>query len=62
MSTVTKLKFKDEDGGDDSEGVSNVNISVVDNGWIVKVEYEEEEVIYVATTREQLMKIIKDSI
>ena len=58
---ITNLatKFKDEDGTD-KEFPSHISIQIVDNGFVVKSEYEEEEEIAVFTEIGFLIQYISE--
>lgn len=57
--SVTELKFKDGDDGPDGLTISHIGIKVVGNGFVITIEDEEEELVSVASTTDDLLEQLK---
>ena len=55
MSTVTALEFKDGDDGSTYGELENINILALENGYLVKVSYEEREFSYVFNSKQDML-------
>ena len=61
MSSVTKLepRFKDGDGGDEFEAAEHIGISVVENGYLVTIQYFDDAIQYVYEDADRMFKEIR---
>ena len=60
--TLSNLKFKDEDGGDEDFSLESVNIEVVDNGFLITFSYNDEELkeVFNYNNRKEMMKSLSE--
>ena len=56
MSSVTKLEFKDGDGGGEFEPAEHIGISIVENGYLVTVQFIDEVFQYVYDDADKMLK------
>lgn len=58
--TVLSHKFKDGEGSETTNSISHLSIQVAKNGFIIKIETEEEESSHVARTTPELLELLKE--
>jgi hypothetical protein len=58
MDNVTELVFKDEDGGENI--VLELRIRPVDNGWVLSIEGDDEDLEEVYTAKSGLLARIEE--